>query len=211
MSVCQAGASFWQWPHQGAKNLMKTCGDGVILLVACARRRRARRFLSRSSASCDCRGVGVEPSVCLSRARRRSRAVAPARAFLSLVFSAQLSGVSSSELTVASVRRSDVVRILVNAELGRDRMSVLKNPGLSQRLKDTSKQAVDDLTLVLRANFAEALYRDAGASRADILEAVAIIEDVRRARRRVLGKHHPDTGKTLTDLDRAQMTLEDVA
>ena len=90
-------------------------------------------------------------------------------------------------------------------------MSVLKNPGLSQRLKDTSKQAVDDLTLVLRANFAEALYRDAGASRADILEAVAIIEDVRRARRRVLGKHHPDTGKTLTDLDRAQMTLEDVA
>ena len=67
------------------------------------------------------------------------------------------------------------------------------------------------MTLNCHAAFAEALYGDARASRADVLEAVAILEDVRRARRRVLGKHHPDTGKTLTDLDRAQMTLEDVA
>ena len=42
---------------------------------------------------------------------------------LALVFSAQLSGVSSSALTlVASARRIDVTRI-VNAEIGRDRMA----------------------------------------------------------------------------------------
>ena len=67
------------------------------------------------------------------------------------------------------------------------------------------------MTLNCRAAFAQALFNDPTAPRADVLEAVAILEDVRRARRRVLGKHHPDTGKTLTDLDRAQMTLEDVA
>ena len=66
-------------------------------------------------------------------------------------------------------------------------------------------------TLNCRAAFAEALYSDARASRADILQAVTLIEDVVRYNRRVLGKHHPDTVETLTDLERARMRREDVA
>ena len=54
-------------------------------------------------------------------------------------------------------------------------------------------------------------YRDARASRADILEAVTILEDVARARQRVFGAHHPDTASALTDLERARMRREDVA
>ena len=69
----------------------------------------------------------------------------------------------------------------------------------------------DDVTLLLRCNFAEVLYSDAGASRADILEAVTILEDVARVRRRVFGARHPDTVETLTDLERARMKREDVA
>ena len=67
------------------------------------------------------------------------------------------------------------------------------------------------MTLDLRRNFAEALYNDARASRADILQGVALLEDVARVRRRVFGPRHPDTVETLTELDRAGMTLEDVA
>ena len=85
---------------------------------------------------------------------------------------------------------------------------------MARKLVPTCRQALGSnhaMTLNCRAAFAQALFNDPTAPRADVLEAVAILEDVRRARRRVLGKHHPDTGKTLTDLDRAQMTLEDVA
>jgi len=67
------------------------------------------------------------------------------------------------------------------------------------------------MTLNCHAAFAEALYGDAGASRADVLQAVAILEDVARARRRVLGEHHPDTALALASLERARMRREDVA
>ena len=85
---------------------------------------------------------------------------------------------------------------------------------LSRKLIPQCRRALgpeDDVTLLLRCNFAEVLYSDAGASRADILEAVTILEDVARARRRVLGAHHPDTASALTDLERARMKYEDVA
>ena len=68
-----------------------------------------------------------------------------------------------------------------------------------------------EMTLTCRANFAEALYSYPRASRGDVLQAVAILEDVLRYNRRVLGKHHPDTVETLTDLERARMRYEDVA
>ena len=71
--------------------------------------------------------------------------------------------------------------------------------------------ATDAHTIVVRQTYAEALYADARASRADILQAVAILEDVTRYNRRVLGKHHPDTLDALTDLERARMRREDVA
>ena len=54
-----------------------------------------------------------------------------------------------------------------------------------------------------------ALYRPAGASRAEVLEAVANCEDVLCKDRRVLGPSHPYTLEVLGELDRARMTLED--
>ena len=67
------------------------------------------------------------------------------------------------------------------------------------------------LLVTLRGSHAEALYGDAGASRADVLQAVTILEDVVRARRRVLGKHHPETARALASLECARMRSEDVA
>ena len=57
--------------------------------------------------------------------------------------------------------------------------------------------------------YAIALYRPAGASRAEVLEAVAILEEQVGTLRRVLGPSHPDTLTVLGELDRARMTLED--
>ena len=67
------------------------------------------------------------------------------------------------------------------------------------------------MTLNCHATFAEALYSDARASRGDVLQAVTILEDVVRARRRVLGKHHPETARALASLECARMRSEDVA
>ena len=66
------------------------------------------------------------------------------------------------------------------------------------------------MTLSLRGNFAEALFTDPTASRADVLQAVAILEDVTRGLRRVLG-NHPDTTEALRLLEGARMKREDVA
>ena len=60
-----------------------------------------------------------------------------------------------------------------------------------------------------RLAYAIALYRPAGASRAEVSEAVAIFDDVLCKLRRVLGPSHPETLATLAELDRARMTLED--
>ena len=57
--------------------------------------------------------------------------------------------------------------------------------------------------------YAMALYRPAGASRAEVSEAVAIFEDVLCKDRRVVGTSHPDTLENLAELERARMTLED--
>ena len=57
--------------------------------------------------------------------------------------------------------------------------------------------------------YAMALYRPAGASRAEVFEAVAIFEELRCKLRRVLGPSHPETLEVLGELDRARMTLED--
>ena len=67
------------------------------------------------------------------------------------------------------------------------------------------------MTLSLRSAYAETLYKDTTASRADILQGVALLEDVARVRRRVFGTRHPDTVETLADLERARMKREDVA
>ena len=52
---------------------------------------------------------------------------------------------------------------------------------------------------------------DPTASRADILQAVAMLEELARVSGRVLGANHPDTVETLASLERARMRREDVA
>ena len=56
---------------------------------------------------------------------------------------------------------------------------------------------------------AMALYRPAGATHGEILEAVASFEEQLCTDRRVFGPSHPDTLDDLRDLDRALMILED--
>ena len=60
-----------------------------------------------------------------------------------------------------------------------------------------------------RLSYATALYMTAGASRAEVLEAVAICEELLCRDRRVLGPSHPDTLDGFREIDRACMTLED--
>ena len=60
-----------------------------------------------------------------------------------------------------------------------------------------------------RLAYAKALYRTTGASRAEVLEAVAIFEELLCTQRRVMGPSHPGTLGVLRELDRARMTLED--
>ena len=60
-----------------------------------------------------------------------------------------------------------------------------------------------------RLVYAKALYRPAGASRAEVLEAVTFFEEQVCTLRRVMGPSHPDTLEVHRELDRASMTLED--
>ena len=48
-----------------------------------------------------------------------------------------------------------------------------------------------DLTLRMKTLYAQALYKDAGATLADLREAVTTLEDTERTARRVLGGAHP--------------------
>ena len=49
----------------------------------------------------------------------------------------------------------------------------------------------DHIVLGMRQNFALSLYKDEGATLADLCEAVTTLEDVERTTRRVLGGAHP--------------------
>ena len=64
-----------------------------------------------------------------------------------------------------------------------------------------------DLTLSLRKKYAVCLYRDPGASQADVHEAVAIFEDVHRRARRVFGAGHPDWRGLPMSLESARKKL----
>ena len=59
-----------------------------------------------------------------------------------------------------------------------------------------------DLTIKMRAIYAQALYQDPAATLDDLREAVTTLEDTDRIARRVLGGEHPltaDVGVTLRD------------
>ena len=52
--------------------------------------------------------------------------------------------------------------------------------------------AEHDLTLNLRKFYGQFLYEDPSASRADVVEAIEVFEDVQRRARRVFGPDHPN-------------------
>ena len=67
----------------------------------------------------------------------------------------------------------------------------------------------DESSCFLRELHAEVLYKTEGASRDDVSKAATTLEYVLSVMRNRLGAGHPDTLRTLTELDRARMTLED--
>ena len=68
--------------------------------------------------------------------------------------------------------------------------SVLRNAiPLTRRVLGES----DQFALAVRSNYAEALYRDDGATLADLSEAVTTLEETEQTARRVLGGAHPTT------------------
>ena len=64
-----------------------------------------------------------------------------------------------------------------------------------------------DLTLRMKTLYAQALYKDAGATLADLREAVTTLEDTERTARRVLGAAHPTTVKIEHALAEARAAL----
>ena len=67
-----------------------------------------------------------------------------------------------------------------------------------------------DLTLALREKYSEILFDPEDASLDDQREAVAVIADATKARRRIFGSNHPYTLGALQTLESAKMRLEDV-
>ena len=65
----------------------------------------------------------------------------------------------------------------------------------------------DRLTLKMRMNYAEALYKDDAATLDDLREAVTTLEDTARIARRVLGGVHPLTGGIESALERSREAL----
>ncbi len=60
----------------------------------------------------------------------------------------------------------------------------------------------------MRWSYAEALYKDDGATLEDIREAVTTLEDTGRTARRVLGEAHPDTAAIVDELRNARAALQ---
>ena len=65
----------------------------------------------------------------------------------------------------------------------------------------------NDITLKMKWIYAEALYKDTGATLDDLREAVTTLEDVERIGRRVFGGAHPLTGGVEITLRNAQAAL----
>ena len=65
----------------------------------------------------------------------------------------------------------------------------------------------NDITIMMRSMYAEALYKADDAMLDDIREAVATLEETERTARRVLGGTHPDTASIEEDLQKARAVL----
>ena len=67
--------------------------------------------------------------------------------------------------------------------------------------------AEHDYTLNLRDIYGRCLYRDPGASRDDVAEAIEIMDDVQRRARRVFGPGHPNWNTLPQELTAAREKL----
>ena len=65
----------------------------------------------------------------------------------------------------------------------------------------------DDLTLMMRSNYAKALYSEPSAALDDLREAVTTLEETERIARRVLGGAHPLTTQIEDELREARAAL----
>ncbi len=65
-----------------------------------------------------------------------------------------------------------------------------------------------EYTLTLTWNYAEALYKDDGATLDDLREAVETLEDVERIARRVFGPSHPSAVQIEIELQAARAALQ---
>ena len=63
------------------------------------------------------------------------------------------------------------------------------------------------LTFKLQRMYAQSLYQNDGASRSDLTEAVAKLEDLDRRQTRIYGASHPQTDCTRYNLERARAKL----
>ena len=65
----------------------------------------------------------------------------------------------------------------------------------------------DDLTLMMRSNYAKALYSDPNTTLDDLREAIKVLEDLERTARRLLGRSHPLTVDIEGNLQVARVAL----
>ena len=80
---------------------------------------------------------------------------------------------------------------------------------LSKTVPAARRVAGEDkyLTLVMRMNYARALYEDESATLKDVREAVETLENLERTARRVFGGEHPLIATILIFLREARATL----
>ena len=78
-----------------------------------------------------------------------------------------------------------------------------KTMPVAQRVLGTGNR----FTLMMRWNYAEALYRAEGATLDDLREAVTTLEDTERIARRVFGGEHPTTTGIEDELEDARAAL----
>ena len=71
----------------------------------------------------------------------------------------------------------------------------------------TGAAATKYLTLVMRMNYARALFEDESATLKDVREAVETLEDLERTARRVFGGEHPLIATILIFLREARAAL----
>ena len=112
--------------------------------------------------------------------------------------------ISSSDDENTIVDAINLSESLIDAELFEEARTLLRDYIPRSRRTHGDRH---DLTLTLRSNYAEAIYRDTSCSLSDVHEAVAILEDVLRTTRQVFGVQHPNFADYQEELESARMRL----